>query len=161
MEKIRCRDAKSRDCVVISELFKKMWDEVRPEIPLQDKSIDLLIDELVKAVNLPNMYLKVAVHNGKIIGFIFGSVSYQRRLNQLVGYCYDVFVEKAFRHTKLAHKMIEDNKEWGRQQGATMGFFVVQNKDIDRWVRRPEYDIYQTTFSCDLVKKEGDKVEVS
>ena len=42
MEKIRCRDAKSRDCVVISELFKKMWDEVRPDIPLQDKSIDLL-----------------------------------------------------------------------------------------------------------------------
>jgi GNAT superfamily N-acetyltransferase len=160
MEKIRCRDAKSRDCVVISELFKKMWDEVRPNIPLQDKAVDSLIDELVKSVNLPNMYLKVAEHKGKIIGFIFGSVSYQRRLNKLAGYCYDVFIEKEFRHTKLAYKMIEDNKEWGRKQGATIGFFVVQNKDIDRWVRRPDYDLYQTTFSCDLVKESGDKVEV-
>ena len=61
MEKIRCRDAKNRDCVVISELFRKMWDEIRPDIPFQDKSIDLLIDELVKSVSLPNMYLKVAV----------------------------------------------------------------------------------------------------
>ena len=161
MEKIRCRDAKSRDCVVISELFKKMWDEVRPDIPLQDKSIDLLIDELVKSVSLPNMYLKVAVHNEKIIGFLFGSVSYQRRLNKLAGYCYDVFVEKAFRHTKLAYKMIEDNKEWCRQQGATVGFFIVQNKDLHKWIKRSGYDIYQTTFSCDLVKEEGDITEVS
>ena len=160
MEKIRCRDAKNRDCVVISELFQKMWNETRPDIPFKDKSVDLLIDELVKSVSLPNMYLKVAVHNGKIIGFIFGSVSYQRRLNKLAGYCYDVFIEKEFRHTKLAYKMIEDNKEWGRKQGATIGFFVVQNKDIDRWVRRPDYDLYQTTFSCDLVKESGDKVEV-
>ena len=156
MEKIRCRDAKNRDCVVISELFCKMWKEIRPEIPFQDKSVDLLIDELVKSVSLPNMYLKVAVHNGKIIAFLFGSVSYQRRLNKLAGYCYDIFVEKAFRHTKLAYKMIEDIKDWFRNQGADQAFFIVQPTDLDKWVRRQEYEIFQTTFSCDLVE---DKVK--
>jgi len=158
MEKIRCRDAKNRDCVVISELFQKMWKETRPDIPFQDKSVDLLIDELIKSVSLPNMYLKVAMHNGKIVGFIFGSVSYQRRLNKLAGYCYDIFVEKAFRHTKLAYKMIEDNKEWCRKQGATIGFFIVQPNDLGKWVRRSEYEIFQTTFSCDLVKEKEEVV---
>jgi len=161
MEKIRCRDAKSRDCVEIAELFKEMWEEIRPDIPFQDKSIDLLIDELVKSVALPNMYLKVAVHNGKIIGFLFGSVSYQRRLNKLAGYCYDLYVKKEFRHTKLGFKMVEDIKEWGRNQGATVAFFIVQPNDLDKWVRRPEYEIFQTTFSCDLVKEEVDISEVS
>ncbi len=151
MEKIRCRDAKNRDCVVISELFQKMWNETRPDIPLKDKSVDLLIDELVKSVSLPNMYLKVAVHDRKIIGFLFGSVSYQRRLDKVAGYCYDIFVEKAFRHTKLAYKMVEDIKDWFRKQGAGQAFFIVQPNDLDKWVRRPEYEIFQTTFSCDLV----------
>ena len=161
MEKIRCRDAKNRDCVVISELFRKMWDEIRPDIPFQDKSVDLLIDELVKSVSLPNMYLKVAVHNGKIIAFLFGSVSYQRRLNKLAGYCYDLYIEKAFRNSKLGFKMIEDIKEWCRKQGATVGFFIVQPNDLDKWVKRPEYEIFQTTFSCDLVKEEVATAEVS
>ena len=161
MEKIRCRDAKNRDCVVISELFRKMWDEIRPDIPFQDKSIDLLIDELVKSVSLPNMYLKVAVHNGKIIAFLFGSVSYQRRLDKLAGYCYDLYVEKEFRHTKLAFKMVEDIKEWFRSQGAGQAFFIVQPNDLDKWVKRPEYEVFQTTFSCDLVKEEVDIAEVS
>ena len=158
MEKIRCRDAKNRDCVVISELFQKMWNETRPDIPFQDKSIDLLIDELVKSVSLPNMYLKVAVHNGKIIAFLFGSVSYQRRLNKLAGYCYDIFVEKAFRHTKLAYKMIEDIKDWFRKQGADQAFFIVQPNDLDKWVRRQEYEIFQTTFSCDLAEEDFKKM---
>jgi len=161
MEKIRCRDAKSRDCVVISELFKKMWDETRPDIPFKDKSIDLLIDELVKSVSLPTMYLKVAVYNGKIIGFLFGSVSYQRRLDKLAGYCYDIFVDKAFRHTKLAYKLIEDIKDWFRKQGADQAFFIVQPNHLDKWVRRQEYEIFQTTFSCDLVKEEVATVEDS
>ena len=158
MEKIRCRDAKNRDCVVISELFKKMWDEIRPDIPFQDKSIDLLIDELVKSVSLPNMYLKVAVHDRKIIGFLFGSVSYQRRLNKVAGYCYDIFVEKAFRNSKLGYKMIEDIKEWFMKQGANQAFFIVQPNDLDKWVRRPEYEIFQTTFSCDLAEEDFKKM---
>ena len=158
MEKIRCRDAKSRDCVVISELFKKMWGEIRPDIPFQDKSIDLLIDELVKSVNLPNMYLKVAVHNGKIIAFLFGSVSYQRRLNKLAGYCYDIYVEKAFRHTKLGFKMIEDIKEWFMKQGANQAFFIVQPNDLDKWDKRSGYEVFQTTFSCDLAEEDFKKM---
>ena len=153
MEKIRCRDAKSRDCAGISELFRKMWDETRPYTPLQDKSIDLLIDELVKSVSLPNMYLKVAVYKGKTIGFLFGSVAYHRRLNKIAGHCYDMYIERAFRQTTLRSKLIDDIKEWFRKQGADQAFFIAPANDLYNWVKLPEYEIFQTTFSCDLVNE--------
>ncbi len=161
MEKIVCRDARSRDCVEVARLFKKMWDELRPEMALEDKAIDMLIEELVKSVQLPNMYLKVGVLNGKIVSFLFGSVSFQRRLNRLAGYCYDIYVEPELRKTNLGVKMIEDIKDWGRKQGAGIALFVVHGKDLHKWFKRRGYEEFQTTFSIDLTQDDEPVAEVS
>ena len=150
-KKILCRDAKVTDCVVIARLIKEMWDELRPEIPLAEKSVEQMVIEMARSVEPVTIYLKVAENNGEIIGFIHGSVHYQARLNKLTGNCYDVYVRKEFRDSSLGVRMIEDLKEWMRKQGATQAFFIVHKNDVDKWIKREGYEIFQITFSTDLI----------
>ena len=150
-KKILCRDAKVTDCVVIARLIKEMWDELRPEIPLAEKSVEQMVIEMARSVEPATIYLKVAENNGEIIGFIHGSVHYQARLNKLTGNCYDVYVRKEFRDSSLGVRMIEDLKEWMRKQGATQAFFIVHKNDVDKWIKRDGYELFQVTFSVDLL----------
>ena len=150
-KKILCRDAKVTDCVVIARLIKEMWDELRPEIPLAEKSVEQMVIEMARSVEPVTIYLKVAENNGEIIGFIHGSVHYQARLNKLTGNCYDVYVRKEFRDSSLGVRMIEDLKEWMRKQGATQAFFIVHKNDVDKWIKRDGYELFQVTFSVDLL----------
>ena len=150
-KKILCRDAKVTDCVVIARLIKEMWDELRPEIPLAEKSVEQMVIEMARSVEPATIYLKVAENNGEIIGFIHGSVHYQARLNKLTGNCYDVYVRKEFRDSSLGVRMIEDLKEWMRKQGATQSFFIVHKNDVDKWIKRDGYELFQVTFSVDLL----------
>ena len=150
-KKILCRDAKVTDCVVIARLIKEMWDELRPEIPLAEKSVEQMVIEMARSVEPATIYLKVAENNGEIIGFIHGSVHYQARLNKLTGNCYDIYVRKEFRDSSLGVRMIEDLKEWMRKQGATQAFFIVHKNDVDKWIKRDGYELFQVTFSVDLL----------
>ena len=150
-KKIDVRDAKVTDCVVIARLIKEMWDELRPEIPLAEKSVEQMVIEMARSVEPATIYLKVAENNGEIIGFIHGSVHYQARLNKLTGNCYDVYVRKEFRDSSLGVRMIEDLKEWMRKQGATQAFFIVHKNDVDKWIKRDGYELFQVTFSVDLL----------
>ena len=150
-KKILCRDAKVTDCVVIARLIKEMWDELRPEIPLAEKSVEQMVIEMARSVEPATIYLKVAENNGEIIGFIHGSVHYQARLNKLTGNCYDVYVRKEFRDSSLGVRMIDDLKEWMRKQGATQAFFIVHKNDVDKWIKRDGYELFQVTFSVDLL----------
>ena len=149
-KKILCRDAKVTDCVVIARLIKEMWDELRPEIPLAEKSVEQMVIEMARSVEPATIYLKVAENNGEIIGFIHGSVHFQARLNKLTGNCYDVYVRKEFRDSSLGVRMIDDLKEWMRKQGATQAFFIVHKNDVDKWIKRDGYELFQVTFSVDL-----------
>ena len=150
-KKILCRDAKVTDCVVIARLIKEMWDELRPDIPLAEKSVEQMVIEMARSVEPETIYLKVAENNGEIIGFIHGSVHFQARLNKLTGNCYDVYVRKEFRDSSLGVRMIEDLKEWMRKQGATQAFFIVHKNDVDKWIKRDGYELFQVTFSVDLL----------
>ena len=150
-KKIDVRDAKVTDCVVIARLIKEMWDELRPEIPLAEKSVEQMVIEMARSVEPETIYLKVAENNGEIIGFIHGSVHFQARLNKLTGNCYDVYVRKEFRDSSLGVRMIEDLKEWMRKQGATQAFFIVHKNDVDKWIKRDGYELFQVTFSVDLL----------
>ena len=150
-KKILCRDAKVTDCVVIARLIKEMWDELRPEIPLAEKAVEQMVIEMARSVEPATIYLKVAENNGEIIGFIHGSVHFQARLNKLTGNCYDVYVRKEFRDSSLGVRMIEDLKEWMRKQGATQAFFIVHKNDVDKWIKRDGYELFQVTFSVDLL----------
>ena len=150
-KKIDVRDAKVTDCVVIARLIKEMWDELRPEIPLAEKSVEQMVIEMARSVEPETIYLKVAENNGEIIGFIHGSVHYQARLNKLTGNCYDIYVRKEFRDSSLGVRMIEDLKEWMRKQGATQAFFIVHKNDVDKWIKRDGYELFQVTFSVDLL----------
>ena len=150
-KKILCRDAKVTDCVVIARLIKEMWDELRPEIPLAEKSVEQMVIEMARSVEPATIYLKVAENNGEIIGFIHGSVHFQARLNELTSNCYDVYVRKEFRDSSLGVRMIEDLKEWMRKQGATQAFFIVHKNDVDKWIKRDGYELFQVTFSVDLL----------
>ena len=150
-KKIDVRDAKVTDCVVIAKLIKEMWDELRPEIPLAEKAVEQMVIEMARSVEPATIYLKVAENNGEIIGFIHGSVHFQARLNKLTGNCYDVYVRKEFRDSSLGVRMIEDLKEWMRKQGATQAFFIVHKNDVDKWIKRDGYELFQVTFSVDLL----------
>ena len=150
-KKILCRDAKVTDCVVIAELIKEMWDEIRPEIPLAEKSVSNMVIEMVRSVGPKTVYLKVAESEGEAVGFIHGGVHYQPRLDKIAGNCYDVYVRKEFRDSSLGVRMIEDLKEWMRKQGATQAFFIVHKNDVDKWIKRDGYELFQITFSTDLI----------
>jgi len=150
-KKILCRDAKVTDCVVIAELIKEMWDELRPEIPLSEKSVSNMVVEMVRSVEPQTIYLKVAESEGEAIGFIHGSVHYQPRLDKISGNCYDVYVRKEFRDSSLGVKLIQDLMDWCRKQGASQGFFIVHKNDVHRWIKRKDYELFQITFSHDLL----------
>ena len=47
---------------------------------------------------------------------------------------------------------MEDPSDGYHKRGADQPLFIVQPNALDKWVRRPEYELFQTTFSCDLVK---------
>ena len=72
-------------------------------------------------------------------------------MNKLTGNCYDVYVRKEFRDSSLGVRMIEDLKEWMRKQGATQAFFIVHKNDVDKWIKRDGYELFQVTFSVDLL----------
>ena len=150
-KKIDVRDAKVTDCVVIAELIKEMWDELRPELPLSEKAVSNMVVEMVRCVEPQTIYLKVAESEGEAIGFIHGGVHYQPRLDKISGNCYDVYVRKEFRDSSLGVRLINDIKDWMRKQGATQAFFLVHKNDVDKWIRRKDYELFQITFSHDLL----------
>ena len=80
-KKIDVRDAKVTDCVVIAKLIKEMWDEIRSDIPLSEKSVSNMVIEMVRSIEPKTIYLKVAESEGEAIGFIHGGVHYQPRLD--------------------------------------------------------------------------------
>jgi len=150
-KKIDVRDAKVTDCVVIAKLIKEMWDEIRPDIPLSEKSVSNMVVEMVRSVEPQTIYLKVAESEGEAIGFIHGSVHYQPRLDKISGNCYDVYVRKEFRDSSLGVRLIQDLMDWCRKQGASQGFFIVHKNDVHRWIKRKDYELFQVTFSIDLL----------
>lgn len=150
-KKIDVRDAKVTDCVVIAKLIKEMWDEIRPDIPLSEKSVSNMVVEMVRSVEPQTIYLKVAESEGEAIGFIHGGVHYQPRLDKISGNCYDVYVRKEFRDSSLGVRLIQDLMDWCRKQGASQGFFIVHKNDVHRWIKRKDYELFQITFSIDLL----------
>ena len=111
MEKIEYRDAKISEVVEISKLFECMWNEIRPNIKLSQDAIDKVIIEYMSSILKDSFYLKVAIKDNKMIGFLAGSIYFNERLNKFVGYCSEVFMIKEFRSMNMGSHMIEDLKK--------------------------------------------------
>ena len=62
-----------------------------------------------------------------------------------------MYVRKEFRDSSLGVRLINDIKDWMRKLGATQAFFLVHKNDVDKWIKRKDYELFQITFSHDLL----------
>ena len=157
MEKIEYRDAKISEVVEISKLFECMWNEIRPNIKLSQDAIDKVIIEYMSSILKNSFYLKVAIKDAKMIGFLAGSIYFNERLNKFVGYCSEVFMSKEFRSMNMGSHMIEDLKNWFKGNGVNQAMFDVPSHHLDRWLRRNGYTHYTSSLSLDLFSDEENK----
>ena len=157
MDKIEYRDAKISEVVEISKLFVAMWEESRPKVKLKEAAVDRVIIEYMTSIVKDNFYLKVAIKDNKMIGFLAGSIYFNDRLNKFVGYCSEVFMIKEFRSMNMGSHMIEDLKNWFKGNGINQAMFDVPGEHIDKWLRRTGYEHYTSTLSLDLVLDEENK----
>jgi hypothetical protein len=162
MEKIEYRDAKISEVVDISKLFISMWEESRSKVKLKEAAIDKVIIEYMTSILKDNFYLKVAIKDNKIIGFLSGNIYFNDRWDKWMGYCSEIFMIKEFRSMNMGSYMIEDLKNWFKGNGINQAMFDVPGDHIDKWLRRTGYEHYTSTISLDLVldeeNKKGDKL---
>ena len=74
MEKIEYRDAKISEVVEVSKLFVAMWRESRSKVKLKEETVDRVIIEYMTSIVKDNFYLKVAIKDNKMVGFLAGSI---------------------------------------------------------------------------------------
>ena len=157
MDKIEYRDAKISEVVEISKLFVAMWKHNRPSVELKENVVDRVIIEYMGSIMKDSYYLKVAIKDNKMIGFLAGSIYFNDRLNKFVGYCSEVFMIKEFRSMNMGSHMIEDLKNWFRGNGVNQAMFDVPGEHVDKWLRRTGYEHYTSTLSLDLLLEEENK----
>ena len=157
MEKIEYRDAKISEVVEISKLFVAMWEESRPKVKLKEASVDRVIIEYMTSILKDNFYLKVAIKDNKIIGFLSGNIYFNDRWNKWMGYCSEIFMIKEFRSMNMGSYMIEDLKNWFKGNGINQAMFDVPGEHVDKWLRRAGYEHYTSTLSLDLILDEENK----
>ena len=157
MDKIEYRDAKISEVVEISKLFVAMWEESRPKVKLKEAAVDRVIIEYMTSIVKDNFYLKVAIKDNKMIGFLAGSIYFNDRLNKFVGYCSEVFMIKEFRSMNMGSHMIEDLKDWFRGNSIHIAMFDVPGNHTDKWLRRTGCEHYTSTLSLDLFLDEDNK----
>ena len=157
MDKIEYRDAKISEVVEISKLFVAMWKHNRPSVELKENVVDRVIIEYMGSIMKDNYYLKVAIKDNKMIGFLAGNIYFNERLNKFIGYCSEIFMLKEFRSMNMGSHMIEDLKNWVKGNGVNQAMFDVPGHHLDKWLKRTGYEHYTSSLSLDLVLDEENK----
>lgn len=103
------------DALVLAD---RMWSE-SPTYNHMPKDMDKMAEFAYNCLADPNTFVKVALYDGKVIGFFVGSVAPHGFLDQVFAFDRLVYVDPKRRGTLAARALIDSFETWARNMKAS------------------------------------------
>lgn len=134
---------------MMQELGEK-WDDLNEE----EYFINLLVQ-----IKDPQCSVLIACDDNAITGFITGRVEKAQYLNYMVGFCPDLFVEKAYRGKGINDELVEGFVDFCKTQKADkIEFMTLHKKGLIKVWSKKGYKPTHTIYRKSLTKEESIKL---
>ena len=119
-------------------LAQEMWQE---SVSHNDMQLDRekLMQQLRASQQNPNVYFKLAIRGGEVLGGFFGLISKVYFSEELAARDMAWFVKKSSRGSYAAVMLVHDWERWGKGRGVSK-FFLGQSTGVNVEVTRRLYE---------------------